>query len=77
MWIVFSIHYSFLPGTCIAIYYGYTGYKLYTYACMRMYVNGATRAKGTNSFDGVILPDSFESVFMMENVEGVHVCVCM
>ena len=42
-WIMFSLHY-FFPSTCIAISYGYTGYKLCMYECMHMYVNGVTCA---------------------------------
>ena len=77
MWIMFSLHYLFLPGMFIAVCYGYTGYELYTYACMRVYMHGATRAQGTDSFECVIHSDSFKSVFWMDTVEGVHVCACM
>ena len=37
-WIMFSLYDLFLPGTCIAIPYGYTGYELCTYVCIRVYV---------------------------------------
>ena len=37
-WIIFGLYYLFLPGTCIAAPYGYTGYKVCMYACMHMYV---------------------------------------
>ena len=42
----------------ISITYGYTGYELCMYACMHMYVHGAMRAQGTDSFEGVIRPSS-------------------
>ena len=43
---MFSLYYFFLPGTCIAIPYGYAGYKLCTYGCMRVYVRmGRTDSK--------------------------------
>ena len=44
---------------------------------MRVYVHGATRSQGANIFESVIYPDSFESVFRMDTVKGVHVCACM
>ena len=77
VYIIISLSYSFFPGTFIAISYGCTGYELYTYACIRVNVHGATRAQGTDSFKGVIFSDSFESVFWMDTVEVMHVCTCM
>ena len=44
VWIMFSLNYLFLPATWIAISYGYTGYKLYKYICMRVYAHRETTA---------------------------------
>ena len=41
---MFSIYYLFLPGTGIAVPYGYTGYKLCTYAFIRVYAHRVTTA---------------------------------
>ena len=74
---MFSLHYLFLPDTCRDISYGYSGYELYMYACMRVYIHGATRKQGNDIFDSVIRYNSFESVFWMDTVEGVYVCACV
>ena len=71
--IMFSLHYLFLLGTCIAIYYVYSGYELCTYAYMRVYLHGAMRVQGTDSFENVIPTNIFEGVFGMETLEDVHV----
>ena len=44
MWNIFSLYYFFLPGTCIVATYGYTGYKLCTHACMRVYARRGPKA---------------------------------
>ena len=77
VWIMFSLHYLFILDTCIAISYIYDGYELCTYACMHMYLHVAMRMQGTASFESVITTASFNSVFWMDTVEGVHVCACM
>ena len=74
---MFSLHYFFLSGNFIIIPYDCTGYELYTYACMRVYVHVAIHAQGTDIFEGVIHPDIFEGVFQMDTVKGVHICACM
>ena len=40
-----------------------------------MYARVCTQ--GTNSFEGVIHPHSFEGAFQIDTVEGVHACACM
>ena len=50
---------------------------LYWLRVMQVCMYARACAQGTDSLECVIHPDSFECVFRMGTVEGVHVCVCM
>ena len=49
---------------------------------MRVYVHGAMRAQGTDSFEGVSQPVSFKGVFWTDTIESIsdghrRRCACM